>query len=83
MVSDESLPVEFVFELPELLKGPVKLPDGQLVDIGDKVEHQSLGVGRVLRISTYHDDLGILLFVEFPNFQHELLCLDGVKKVIS
>ncbi len=83
MVSDESPPVEFVFELPELLKGPVKLPDGQLVDIGDKVEHQSLGVGRVLRISTYHDDLGILLFAEFPNFQHELLCLDGVKKVIS
>lgn len=81
MVSDEKPPTEFVVELPELLAGPVTLPNGDVVHIGDQVEHASAGIGKVMRISTYHDELGILLFVEFPNDRHELVGLSFVKKV--
>lgn len=83
MVSEDKALVEIELELPEHLPGPVKLPDGALVDIGDKVVHSRLGVGTVYRIATYHDDLGVLLCIEFPDDVHEMICLDGVKKVTS
>ncbi len=81
MVSDESPVFEFGLELPEHLDGPVTLPNGSQVDIGDFVEHSSLGVGKVYRIATYHDELGILLCVEFPNDRHEMLGVNFVRKV--
>lgn len=81
MVSEDKAIVEIELELPEHLSGPVELPDGELVDIGDKVIHARLGVGTVYRIATYHDDLGVLLCIEFPDDVHEMICLDGVKKV--
>lgn len=81
MVSEEPLPFEFVLELPEHLEGPLTLPNGDIVDVGDMIEHTSLGVGKLYRIATYHDDLGILLCVEFPNNQHEMLGLNYVRKV--
>lgn len=80
MVSDDS-PIEIILELPELLKEPVTLPDGDVVDIGDYVEHRTFGVGQIYRIATYHDHLGILLCVEYPNGDDQMLCLDVVKKV--
>ncbi len=80
MVSDD-LPIEIILELPELLKEPVALPDGDVVDIGDYVEHRTFGVGQIYRIATYHDHLGILLCVEYPNGEDRMLCLDVVKKV--
>lgn len=83
MVSDDSVPIELVFELPELLEGPVKLPNGQIVNIGDTIEHKTLGIGRVLRFSTYHDELGILLFVEFANDRHELIGQTFVRKITA
>lgn len=67
--------------MPEHLEGPVQLPNGDFVDIGDRVEHQTFGIGEVFRIATYHDDLGILLCVEYPNGEDRMLCLDVVKKV--
>ena len=80
MVSDDLL-IEIILELPELLKEPVALPDGDVVDIGDYVEHRTFGVGQIYRIATYHDHLGILLCVEYPNGEDRMLCLDVVKKV--
>lgn len=80
MVSDDLL-IEIILELPELLKEPVALPDGDVVDIGDYVEHRTSGVGQIYRIATYHDHLGILLCVEYPNGEDRMLCLDVVKKV--
>ncbi len=81
MSDDNQPPFEIVLELPELLKDPVVLPNGDVVDVGDMIEHTSLGVGKVIRIATYHDHLGILLCVEFPNDQHEMLGLNFVRKV--
>jgi len=40
-----------------------------------------LGIGKLYRIATYHDELGVLLCVEFPNNQHEMLGLNFVRKV--
>jgi len=80
VVSDDS-PIEIILELPELLKEPVALPDGDVVDIGDYVEHRTFGVGQIYRIATYHDHLGILLCVEYPNGEDRMLCLDVVRKV--
>jgi len=81
MVSEEPPTVEFVLELPEHLEGPLKLPNGDTVDVGDMIEHTSLGIGKLYRIATYHDELGVLLCVEFPNNQHEMLGLNFVRKV--
>jgi hypothetical protein len=82
-MTSEDLPVEIVLELPELLKEPATLPNGDLVDIGDYVEHRTFGIGRVYRVATYHDHLGILLCVEYPNGEDRMLCLDVVNKVKS
>lgn len=71
---------EIELEMPEHLDGPVQLPNGDLVDVGDKVEHRTFGIGEVFRIATYHDHLGILLCVEYPNGDDRMLCLDVVKK---
>lgn len=73
--------VEIELQLPEHLKGPGKLPNGDMVDIGDRIEHPDCGVGTVYRIATFHDHLGILLCVEFPNNVHEMVGLNFVKKV--
>jgi len=80
-VSEQSQYFEIDVEMPEHLEGPVTLPDGDTVSIGDSVQHEKFGVGSVYRIATYHDHLGILLCVEFPNNFHKMLCLDVVKKV--
>lgn len=68
-------------EMPEHLEGPVTLPNGDIVSIGDAVQHKKFGVGLVYRIATYHNDLGVLLCVEFPDNLHKMLCLDVVNKV--
>jgi hypothetical protein len=82
MTDQEEIP-EFEMEitLPDHLKGPVTLPNGDSVDIGDSVEHIDLGIGKIYRIATYHDKLGILLCVEFAGGRDEMLGLNFVKKV--
>ncbi|MBX9938107.1 MAG: hypothetical protein K2Y32_02580 [Candidatus Obscuribacterales bacterium] len=74
---------EIDVEMPEHLDGSVTLPDGDVASIGDSIEHKKFGVGLIYRIATYHDHLGTLLCVEFPNNFHKMLCLDVVKKVHS
>jgi hypothetical protein len=81
-MTDEKTPeVEMVIELPELSDGPVALPDGSLVKVGDKVSHDEFGTGTIYRVANYHDDLGVLLCVEFPNGIEKMLSVDFVKKV--
>lgn len=81
--NDSGIPIDLVFELPELLDGPVELPTGEVVQIGDQVEHRTFGIGTVFRIATYHDHLGTLLCVRYPTGEKRMLCLDVVKKVTS
>lgn len=83
MAPEDQPPYEIVLNLPELLDGPVTLQSGEILSIGDMVEHVECGIGTVVRFSTYHDHMGILVFVEFPNDRHELLGLTYVKKVNS
>lgn len=78
----ENIPhTEIEIELPEHISGPIKLANGDLVDIGDRIEHPTLGIGTIYRIATYHDELGILLCVEFANSQHEMIGLRLPKKL--
>lgn len=81
MASNEKVPVEIILELPEHLEGPVRMPSGEQVSIGDEVEHPDFGVGRVFRIATYHDELGVLLCVEYSDGSHKMLGINFVKKV--
>lgn len=83
MDTDDKSQFEIVLEMPDFVKGPVCLPTGDMVTEGDIVEHSTLGRGKIIRFSTYHDDLGILLFVEFPDKRYAKLCLDVVNKVKS
>jgi hypothetical protein len=77
MANEEKPPFEIELQLPELLEGPVTLPNGDVIQVGDKIEHSDFGVGEVYRIATYHDNLGILLCVDFPNGDEKMLCLEG------
>ena len=45
---------------------PLTLKNGQVVDIGDAVEHDKFGAGRVLRVIK-----GQLLYVDFPGQQNQ------------
>ncbi|MBX9720681.1 MAG: hypothetical protein K2X81_04755 [Candidatus Obscuribacterales bacterium] len=81
MTLGENSPLEIILELPEHLDGPAKMPSGELVAIGDEVEHHDFSVGRVFRIATYHDELGILLCVEYADGTHKMLGLKFVKKL--
>ncbi|MBN8662599.1 MAG: hypothetical protein J0M35_19680 [Candidatus Obscuribacter phosphatis] len=81
MVSDDKVPIEIVLELPEILDAPVLMPSGEYLAAGDSVEHPEFGVGKVVRIATYHDDLGIVLRIEYPDSTHKTLGLNFVKKV--
>lgn len=83
MASNEEAPLEIVLELPDHLEGPVQMPSGEQVSIGDDVEHPDFGVGKVFRIATYHDELGILLCVEYSDGTHKMLGINFVKKVNS
>lgn len=74
-MSENTPRIELEVELPEHVSGPVKLANGDFVDIGDKIEHPTLGIGAIYRIATYHDELGILLCVEFANSQHQMIGL--------
>ncbi len=74
-------PVEVLFELPDLLEGPIELPSGGMVGIGDKVEHPEYGIGNVFRVGTYHDDLGPFVFCDFPNHPSKMIGIAFVKKV--
>lgn len=80
-MTEQTPQFEIDLDLPEHLDGPVQLPNGELVNIGDWIEHPDCGVGKVYRIATYHDHLGILLCVEFPGNVHEMIGLRFVKKV--
>lgn len=80
MVPEDSPPFEMVLELPEHIDGPVELANGDMVDVGDSVQHPDYGIGKVYRIATYHDEYGVLLCVEFPGNQHKMLGLKLVKK---
>ncbi|MCA0315024.1 MAG: hypothetical protein LCH63_14490 [Candidatus Melainabacteria bacterium] len=82
MVSDDSQPVDIMLELPEILEHPVLMPSGEYLSIGEYVEHPEFGVGRVTRIATYHDDLGIIIRVEYPDHKHRTLGLKFVHKVL-
>jgi hypothetical protein len=81
MVSDDNQPVDVMLELPEILDNPVLMASGDYLTIGDQVEHEEFGVGKVTRIATYHDDLGIIIRVEYPDSTHRTLGLKFVKKV--
>jgi len=81
MASDDQPPYEIVLELPELLQGPYSLPNGDLLSIGDTIEHVECGIGKVIRFATYHDHMGILVCVEFPNNEHEMLGMNFIRKV--
>ncbi len=72
---------EVEMQLPEHLPGPVTLPNGDSVCIGDRVKHADFGTGTVYRIATYHDELGVLLCVEFPSGIDKMLGLSFVEKV--
>lgn len=69
-----------VMQLPEHLPGPVSLPNGESVSIGDRVKHPDFGTGTVYRIATYHDELGTLLCVEFASGIEKMLGLAFVEK---
>ncbi len=81
MTDKKNAEIEMVIELPELSDGPVVLPDGSSVRIGDNVSHEEFGTGTIYRIANYHDDLGILLCVEFSGGVEKMLGIDFVRKV--
>jgi hypothetical protein len=83
MVSDDRTPIDIMIELPDILENPVLMPSGEYLAIGDMVEHPEFGVGRVIRIATYHDDLGIVIRVEYPDQTNKTLGLQFVRKVAS
>lgn len=82
MTTDNENPIEINLLLPDILEGPVELPSGGIVAVGDKVEHAELGVGEVIRIGTYHDHVGILLFCDFPDNPSQTIGIAFVKKVM-
>jgi len=83
MVSDDEMPVDIMIELPDILENPVLMPSGEYLAIGDKVEHSEFGVGRVIRIATYHDDLGVVIRVDYPDKTYKTLGLQFVRKFVS
>lgn len=83
MIDDNQPPFEIVLELPELLQGPYALPNGEMLYIGDMIEHVECGVGKVIRFATYHDHMGVLVCVEFPNNEHEMFGMNFIRKVAS
>lgn len=68
---------------PKHLDGPGTMSDGEAVSIGDSIEHKEFDFGLIYRIARYHDHLGALLCVVFPNYPHNMLCLDLVVKLHS
>jgi hypothetical protein len=72
--------VEITMALPDILEGPVELPSGDMVAVGDKVEHAELGIGEVIRIGTYYDHVGILLFCDFPGNPSQTIGIAFVRK---
>lgn len=81
MIDGEGTPFEIALELPELIDGPVSLPSGEILAIGDKIQHEECGIGLVIRFATYHDSMGLLVCAEFPNDRHEMLGVNFVRKV--
>ncbi len=71
---------EIEIRMPRLLDGPIMLEDGTTLDIGDKVEHKTFGVGKVLRLS-HSEKLGNLVYVEFESGKDEIFGIDFVKKL--
>lgn len=76
----EVLHVEMEVRLPDLLDGPVKRADGLEFRVGDKVRHQQLGVGKVVRICQYKT-IGVGLYVDFETGEDEILSIDFFEKV--
>jgi hypothetical protein len=42
---------EIEINLPKIIKGPIRLEDGNTLDIGDRVEHPSFGIASLLQRS--------------------------------
>lgn len=62
-----------VVELPLILNEPLKLANGNILSVGDEVEHSKFGRGNILRIWKYKD-LGICLYIDFgSNIREEVL----------
>lgn len=66
--------------LPKILTGPITLSDGTTLDVGDKVEHRTFGIGKVRRVS-HSEKLGNLVYVDFESGKDEILGVSFVKKV--
>jgi len=73
--------VEMEITLPDIIEEPLQLPDGTVLSVGDTVEHSSIGVGQIIRIWTYHGDIGTCLYIDFGNEVRKEIHPSFVKKV--
>lgn len=71
---------EMEIQLPHILTEPLKLEDGTILAEGDKVEHEELGVGTIVRIWAY-DDIGVCLYVDFGSTVKKEVHPNFVRKI--
>jgi hypothetical protein len=71
---------EMVVELPLILKEPLTLSNGIILNVGDNVEHSKFGKGKILRIWKY-SDVGTCLYIDFGNNVKEQILPEYVRKI--
>lgn len=82
--NNESAPAQFEIKmrLPTIMSGPVQRADGTLFAEGDRVSHEDLGDGVVVRICAY-DSVGVCLYVQFESGEDEIIGIDFLEKITS
>jgi hypothetical protein len=66
-------PIEIDMTLPEILEGPVELPSGGLVAVGDKVDHAELGIGESFESALTLTKPAFCFFATSPAILHRQL----------